>query len=156
MKTLHLGIFLVCLVCSGIQAQKALAFQVLEAQTGLSLAVLQEKYADGMHSEEERGVFPLSEHQAYNQAYQDLMQSLGDYLKQKGLVWPQTTRCFNRIYFNAEGKIDYFLYQFKADCISPELEAQFKQLLSEFIQNYRFPLKAPRAFAQCSPVVYQP
>jgi hypothetical protein len=69
------------------------------------------------------------------------------------------TKCFNRIYFNPEGKIDYFLFNFLfTGGEKPTLlrEARFQELLNGYIQEYQFPLKPGIKFAQCSPVTYMP
>lgn len=69
--------------------------------------------------------------------------------------------CFQRIYFAPDGKIDYFIYNFKLKntdpklLISEEKEQKFKLLLLLFVSEYTFAAKAKERFAQCSPTTYQ-
>ena len=76
--------------------------------------------------------------------------------------WEQPTRSFNRIYFNADGTIDYFLYNFQTtnvkteDQLSQEKQNEFNRLLNLFIKDYKISVTAKTKFAQCSPTKYMP
>ncbi|MDQ3112232.1 MAG: hypothetical protein M3R17_20295 [Bacteroidota bacterium] len=48
------------------------------------------------------------------------------------------------------------LNSFRPDQLTKEQGMKFSKLLNLFIMDYRFPLKAPVNFAQCSPVTYMP
>ncbi len=135
------------------QAQKAMTFG--EAETsGTSIRTLDSLYQSALHSDSTKAVFGNRQDEFTN-SYTRLLKDLNAYLHGHNYRWEQETRCFNRIYFNKEGRIDYFLYNFKKGAIAPEKAGQFEALLNEFIKSYRFPLSAPVKFAQCSPTVYR-
>ena len=96
------------------------------------------------------------------QAYLKLLQDFGKFLALNQFKWPGAVKCFNRIYFNANGSIDYFLYDFTTknvepkDRLFPEKQAEFNRLLNLFIRDYKIALTAKTGFAQCSPVTYKP
>lgn len=96
------------------------------------------------------------EQEAVINGYIGLLQDLGEFLYKNDFKWEKSTKGFNRIYFNASGKIDYFIYSFRPEQLTPEQEKRFGELLSLFIAGYQFPLSASQGFAQCSPVTYQP
>jgi len=139
------------IICFG---QKALHYEQAKKQ-GINVKELDSLYASGIHTDENLSVFKGNTDK-YTHSYQMLLQDLGKFLKKNNFNWEKTTRGFNRIYFDKSGKIDYFLFSFRPDQISPEKEEQFRKLLEEFISTYTFPLSADRNFAQCSPVTYLP
>ena len=135
--------------------QKAMSFE--EAQKNrVRISWLDSTYASGIDSDSLKSVFKPVQQEQYIQAYKQLLYDLGNYLYKNGFTWQQPVKGFNRIYFDKTGKIDYFLYSFRAGQLDTGQELQFKELLHTFIQNYRFPLAAGADFAQCSPVTYTP
>ncbi len=133
--------------------QMAGSFREVSSKAGITLEELDNQYQSALHAQPELAVFNGQE-EAFIEAYKSMLFDLATFLKENEFIWGKTTRCFNRIYLNKEGGIDYFLYNFKAGEIDPEKEKQFKALLSRFIENYQFPLTAKQKFAQCSPVSY--
>ena len=134
--------------------QKAMTFKEAELR-GKSFQHLDSLYKSAVHSNADLAVFKSSEEQAELQkSYITLIKDLATFLKSKDFKWEKPTRCFNRIYFNPTGKIDYFLYNFPKDQIEPEKEKEFDRLLNLFAKDYKFSLKADENFAQCSPIKY--
>jgi len=152
MKTLLL--FSVLLISCWSYAQKAMTFGEAEEQH-MPARQLDSIYKSGIHSDTSLAVFKTNQ-QEYIDAYQHLLKELGSYLQKNDFSWPQTTKGFNRIYFDKSGKIDYFLYNFRPGQLTSEQEKRFGELLGQFIATYRFPLSASVKFAQCSPVTYVP
>lgn len=135
-------------------AQVAMTFKNAEAK-GKSFRYLDSLYKSAVHKDMNLAVFKSQEERAELQkAYVGLIKDLSTFLQSNNFRWEKPTRCFNRIYFNPNGIIDYFLYNFSADQIVPEKEKEFDRLLNLFIKNYRFPLNAKERFAQCSPIKY--
>ena len=60
-------------------------------------------------------------------AYQSLIFDLAKFLSENNFKWGKTTKCFNRIYFNENGKIDYFLFNFSEGEITNEKEKEFSR-----------------------------
>lgn len=117
-------------------------------------------YKSAAHVDTSQAVFKTeAEQQALGEAYIKLLQDFGMFLTAHSFVWDKPTKCFNRIYFNSDGTIDYFLYNFLAkaeDKLSDERQMEFNELLNKFIEDYKFTMTAKVKFAQCSPVTYMP
>ncbi|RZJ63069.1 MAG: hypothetical protein EOO45_22070 [Flavobacterium sp.] len=137
----------------------AITFQQAEKQ-GITIAKLDSTYKSAVDANPEKAVFKSPAAQKDLQvAYGSLLAELQKHLATNGFKWEKPTRCFNRIYFTPEGKIDYFLYNFipkpsDPNPVSEEKRIKFEKLLSSFIKNYQFKLSADVKFAQCSPVTY--
>jgi hypothetical protein len=134
--------------------QKALTFQEAEKQ-GKSYAYLDSLYKSAVHSDTSQAVFKTPEaQQILQKAYGAFLQDLGKFLKANNFKWEKLTKCFNRIYINSDGTVDYFLYNFSKDQITEEKEREFERLLNIFLKDHKFPASAKEKFAQCSPVKY--
>jgi len=132
-----------------------------EAYTrGIDVKTLDSLYQSAVHIDSTQAVFkPAKLQEKMYQEYVKLLESLGDYLETHKFVWTKPIACFNRIYFDMNGAIDYYIYSFRGkpeDMLSPEQELEFNRLLNEFIQEYKVDLKADRPFAQCSPSTFMP
>lgn len=128
--------------------QKAMTFKESK-EKGISTAYLDSIYASGL-------VIFKNNQDEYVSSYQNLLQDLGQYLKENNFSWTKPTASFNRIFFDKEGKIDYFIYNFRPEQLTIDEEKRFYELLTEFIKKYHFPLTATKKFSQCSPVTYMP
>lgn len=138
---------------SPIYAQKALTFDEYH-KTHKTTQTLDSLYPGAIDANPEKGIFK-GRQDAFINAYKDMLMKFNDFLKNKKFIWGSTSvRCFNRIYFNAEGKIDYFLYNFPKGVLTAEQEQLFDKYLNEFIKDFQFSLTPAGKFAQCSPVVY--
>jgi hypothetical protein len=124
---------------------------------GISLEKLDKEHPGGIWLlPKSKSVSPaLAPEEAYGNAYYKMLQDLGTFLKKNDFKWEKPTHGFNRIYFNPDGSIAYFLYNFKADQISAEKEKQYNALLNTFIKDYRFTYPMKSKFAQCSKVTFQ-
>jgi len=117
---------------------------------------IEKNYKNAIATPPAESVFSAEELQP---AYQKLLQDLASFLSKNNFKWEKKTRCFQRIYFNNDGTIDYFIFNFigKPETQpTPEQQAQFGKLVNQFIQSYKFPLNAKVKFAQCSPTSYMP
>lgn len=147
-------ISLITLSFNSYGQNKALTFKEAEIQ-GKSFQYLDHLYKSAVHDDVKLAVFKSVEEQAELQkAYIKLIKDLASFLKTNHFKWEKPTRCINRVYFNPNGKIDYFLYNFPQDQITPEKENEFARLLNLFIKDYKFSLTAHENFAQCSPINY--
>ncbi|MBX2969349.1 MAG: hypothetical protein KF803_08250 [Cyclobacteriaceae bacterium] len=147
-------LFVLALLCPLLSFSQVMATTFQKAiHSGVSIPVLDSLYQSALHSDPQQAAFAGQE-QEFQHAYISMLQALGDFLYTNNFKWGKQIRCFNRIYINKNGTIDYFLFNFKPGEIDPEKEQVFEQLLGEFIKNYRFPLTNTKDFAQCSPVQY--
>ena len=152
MKLLVLFLFST-LTFSALHAQKGFRHDDAVNQ-GIRISELDSIYKSAIHTDPKLAVF--TDQEAVSKAYVQLLTDLGKFLASKNFEWERTVSGFNRVYFDKDGSIDYFVYSFRGDVLSPYQVSQFDQLLNEFIKNYRFPLQADVKFAQCSPVTYTP
>jgi hypothetical protein len=149
------------LTLSNFAQQKAIS-QEDAIKFGIDIEKLDQNYKSAIHSDTTKAVFKSEEdQQKLQKVYNKLIQDFNSFLSQNGFKWEKKTRCFQRIYFSSDGTIDYFIYNFKLKSVLPndipteEKQAEFKRLLSLFIKDYVFELKAKIPFAQCSPTLYQ-
>lgn len=160
MKTIVLTIAMMCAVYMPSFAQQlGLTFDEAEKQ-GISISYLDSIYPSAVHSDTSLAVFKTeAEQQKLYEAYVKLLQAFGNFLSENNFKWDKPTRCFNRIYFNNNGSINYFLFNFLGkDDVKPTAEKQkeFKRLLNLFIKDYSIQITATTKFAQCSPSTYMP
>ena len=137
----------------------AITFQAASSQ-GIIVKELDSLYLSAVHVDSSLAVFKSDvDQEKMHTEYVKLLQAFGVFLRENNFNWTQKTACFNRIYFNKYGGIDYFVYNFRGkpeEKPTPEQEKEFNRLLSLFIQDYKIDLKADRPFAQCSPTTYMP
>lgn len=135
-------------------AQVVLNFDQREAK-GIRSSQLDSIYKSGTHADSTLAVF-ASNPEKYYEIYTKMLQGFGKHLTENNFIWEKPTNGFNRIYFNENGKVDYYLYSFRPGQISKEKEMEFEKLLKEYFNTYQFPLPTKEKFAQCSPVTYSP
>jgi hypothetical protein len=130
---------------------------------GIKTELLDSLYKSAVHADASKAVFKTeAEEEMMGQAYVVLLRDFGKFLKENNFKWDEPIGCFNRVYFNNDGTIDYFLYKFingkskPGAELSPEKEKEFNRLLNLFIQDHSIRITAREKFAQCSPVTYQP
>ena len=155
-------IFLIVLLSNNLYSQSKV-FSVEEAQKmGISIEKLDLEYKSAVHSDSTKAVFKSEvEQQRLQESYTKLLQDFGSFLNKNNFKWESKTKCFQRIYFAPNGKIDYFIYNFKLknifpeNLISEEKQKEFQRLLELFVKEYTFSSTASEPFAQCSPTSYQ-
>lgn len=86
-------------------------------------------YMSGVHDDVTKAAFAGKEKE-YIDAYKKMLGDLADFLSRKNFKWGKPTRCFNKIYFKADGSIDYYLYNFKPGEIEKAKENEFRMLLN--------------------------
>ena len=111
-------------------------------------------YMSGFHVDTSLAVFKTNPEEYY-QAWVKFNQELGKFLSSNNFYWEETTKGFNRIYFNKDGGIDYWLFSINEGQISKEKERQFELLLNKFATEHKFSLSADVGFAQCGGAQYQ-
>ncbi len=160
MFRLFLAYFTVTLLgCKAQSQQKVYTFSEA-AGKGLSAVTLDARYPSAIHVDADSAFFKTDEEQdAWLVAYSGMLQEFGKFLSKNNFKWDKLTKCFNRVYFNADGTVDYFLYNFlgkQEDRPTEVVEQEFKRLLELFLMEYQLPLSTRGKFAQCSPVTYMP
>ncbi len=148
------GLLFIVLSSNALHAQKVIKFEDAEKQ-GIGYMHLDSMYKSAVHADVNLAVFKtVAQQQSLMAAYGKFIQSLGMFLKENNFKWDKPTRCFNRIYMNANGTVEYFLYHFTEKNVSNDKEQQFNKLLTLFVKDHNFGITADEKFAQCSPVRY--
>ncbi|WP_345949510.1 hypothetical protein ABDD95_21945 [Mucilaginibacter sp. PAMB04274] len=143
------------LLSFGCHAQHvADTFQNAEQQ-GYSMMKLDKAYGSALDADSTKAVFKGQKTGEFIKAYTQMLNNLQVYLNQHGFIWDKPTRIFNRIYFEPDGSISYYLVNLKTTSLNEEKQKQFVALLKDFIQNYKINITGNTRFAQCSPVLYQ-
>lgn len=127
---------------------------------GIKITVLDSLYLSAVHVDSTQAVFKSeAKQEMMHQQYIQLLQDLGNFLAKNDFKWEKPASCFNRIYFNKNGGIDYYIFSFRGtpeEKPSPDQEKEFTRLVNLFIQDYRIGMTADQPFAQCSPITFMP
>ena len=138
---------------NGLCQKKGLSFSEA-AKIGITIQHLDSIYLSGLHVDSLKAVFSSTLFDTVQKSYIYTIKQFSKYLSSKGFKWEKGTRCFNKIYFSAQGEIDYFLFNFAPGQIEQNKEIEFERLLNEFIKSYKFPLSGKNGFSLCSSVMY--
>ncbi|MGN6568990.1 MAG: hypothetical protein ACTHJ0_13605 [Flavipsychrobacter sp.] len=123
-------------------------------QQGITIDHLDSLYMSAVHVDSNKAVFK-SEAAADSLAhcYNRFIADFGKYLNQHNFKWAEPTRCWNRIYFHADGSVDYYLFSFKTN-VSEARTTEYKKLFRDYALTHKIGIAAPCNFAQCSPVLF--
>jgi hypothetical protein len=133
---------------------KAISFEEAQRQ-GIKYQQLDSLYISAIHTDSSKALFKtIGEIEHFEKGYIQFIHDLGSFLHDNNFKWEKPTRCFNRIYIDTDGTVDYILYSFTKDQITSEKEKEFDKLINKFIQSHKFPIKANVKFSQSSPVRY--
>ena len=60
---------------------------------------------------------------------------------------------FNKIYFDANGKVEYWFFNFKkSDNIPQEKQDKYLELLKKFAKDHKLNIKSTSKYSQCASV----
>jgi hypothetical protein len=158
-KKMYLALIMLITVHLSYGQHIALTFQETEKH-GISIQHLDSIYKNAVNSDTALAIFKTdTEQEKLQQSYTRLLKDLASFLSKNNFKWEKKTPCFNKVYFNKDGAIDYFLYFFRGnaeDNPSELKQKEFQRLLSLFIKDYKFALTANTKFTQCGGAVYMP
>jgi hypothetical protein len=148
-------IVLLVFVCNSQVFAQTKIFLFRDAKKeGISIAHLDSTYKSAVHANKELAVFKTpEEQQSLQKAYYSFIRSMASFLTKNNFVWDSPVRSYNRVYMNADGTVEYFIFQF-GEQLSPEKETEFLRLARLYTKDNKFPITANERFAQCSPVQY--
>lgn len=123
--------------------------------TGKKISELDKNHPSAVIADSEESVFLNREEEMF-EAWKSLLIDIGQFLHENEFFWGKPTRCFNRVYFSKTGKIEVFLFDFKTK-IDEEKINRFKELLAEFVNDYKIKIKEPanRKFSQCGMALFK-
>ena len=136
-----------CLFVCSLYGQTALSFDEAEKQ-GITTKYLDNVYPDAMGNDRGTPVFESSEE--VSKAWQKMLQDISSFLRKKEEMRQININIFQRVYFNKDGKVDYYLYKIiNLAELTEEQVQQVADLLNEFVKDYQFSLSADKGFVQC-------
>jgi hypothetical protein len=112
---------------------------------------IEANYTDALYTDPTKAAFAGQGHE-FASAFRGMTIAFSHYLKKNQPFEKKYFTFYSRVYFSADGKIDYFFYKLYPLTLNKDEAAIFKKSLSEFIKTYKFPMTAKVAFAQYSPV----
>ncbi len=154
----YFALLTVCFISLNTHAQFTLLPYIGKVKDAEAAGIRQQidkKYKSAIDaSDKSKCVFKTSKEQdALMKAYQNFLMELGNYLSDPNFKWGQPTKCWNRIYFNKDGSVEYYVFNIKTE-ISDEKTEQYKALFRSFISTHKIAITATEGFAQCSPVTF--
>ena len=131
---------------------------------GLDVAQLREQYPAAFDYNDSTKVFsPQSVVQtleSYGQfliTYQLFLSGLGSEFKPNGVTYDTPFQIWKIAFHSADGYVDYFLYRVQGDNpFTPEMEARFRQALTQYFINTPNGFFAKRPYSQCGPLNFVP
>lgn len=94
--------------------------------------------------------------QAYLDEWTRFIMDMGKALTKAGLEREKDYRLWLRGHYSADGSVEYFFYNFLGqDMPSPEWEAQFQEVIKEYIKTFRFNYPINRKFSQCGSAILE-
>ena len=154
MKKFLLLIFILCYITTVVNGQNCLSFKEAKKQ-GITVKKLDNIYTNAVHHDTTvYAIFSGQEDDCYK-SWIEMMKELARYLKKNEFLWEKPSSCFHKIYFSKEGKIDYWLYNFRKGEITEKKRMEFKKLLNEFQEDFKFGLPAKDKFSQCGPTSFK-
>ena len=116
----------------------------LHKNYNINTADVEKLYPSGLES------FSDTIPQAYLDEWTRFLMDMGKALTKAGLEREKDYRLWLRGHYSADGSVEYFFYNFLGqDMPSPEWEAQFQEVIKEYIKTFRFNYPINRKFSQC-------
>ena len=142
------------LLTSGLPcgAQEVMSIEAYHAIGKLS--DLDTLYQSGVDADSTRAAFG-DRQEEFIRNYSAFYKELDKYLSGHNFTWEDTTRCFNKLYFHPDGRVDKYLYGFRGS-VPQEKQQRFEELATAFLKDYRFPMTNAVPFRQCGPCTFVP
>ena len=122
----------------------------LRKNYNINTADVEKLYPSGLES------FSDTIPQAYLDEWTRFIIDMGKALTKAGLEREKDYRLWLRGHFSADGSVEYFFYNFLGqDMPSPEWEAQFQEVIKEYIKTFRFNYPINRKFSQCGSAILE-
>ena len=116
----------------------------------INVAEVEKLYPSGLES------FGDTIPQAYLDEWRRFLFGMCNALTKAGLEREKDYRLWLRGHYSADGSVEYFFYNFLGqDMPSPEWEAQFQEVMKEYIKTFRFNYPINRKFSQCGSAILE-
>ena len=135
-----------------LYGQKAMSFTEAKKQ-GITIQGLDSLYTNAM--DDGTGNFVFDNGDTVSAAMTKMFADISAFMRRKEDMRKIEVQIFQRVYFNKDGKVDYYIYKIRnADQLSEEECQKIDDLLNEFIKDYQFSLSADKGFVQCGTAKY--
>lgn len=139
--------------------QSALELDSLPTR-GQLIGELDSIYSSAVHADSTKAFFKSGAAQeAWMGRWQEMLYELGDSLHSYGLRWDGKVRVFIRTYFNAAGRIDYFLYSIKEagpGYPGAKMRDSMRTVFRHFAATYALDSPIGATVVQCGPIILAP
>ena len=98
-----------------------------------------------------------SDHITVIESWSDLHQRIGAFLSDNEFTWgveDKSISILQKIYFEPNGKIEYYFFRVLNENVTNEKLEQFANLIAEFAETNRIDLQMDTSFAQCGKTKY--
>lgn len=148
-------IFLSIILSLGLTHVDAQVVMTFDAADGAGLRVSQLERAYNVALAEGEALYvPEMDGRQEEEMFVALRYQLADSLKAWGFKWERTTSVKNRIFLNAEGRLDYFIYSTVPHFTSPMDFTRFEDLLVRFFSTYQLPQSPSTRIVRCAPITF--
>lgn len=107
------------------------------------------------HAPGTKGVFDSKKEKQFEKAWGDYFSDLMQFIADNDFKWQKPTYCFNKIYFDRDGKVDYWFYNFKkTDSIPQQTQDKYLELITKFSAVNKIKISGNSNFAQCASVTF--
>lgn len=141
-----------CLGLTRVDAQVVMTFETADG-AGLRVSQLERTYSVEL-GEDETLYVPEMDGRQEMEMFVALRYQLADSLKAWGFRWERTTSVKNRVFFNTEGRLDYFFYSTAPHFTSPMDCTRFEDMLVRFFRTYQLPQSPSTLIVRCAPITF--
>ena len=100
---------------------------------------------------------PAAERESVVNAWSTFHKKVNTYLTEQNFSWEvpdSTIRIYNRIYFDKNGNVNYYVFNINTPSVSEAKKAEFQRLLKMFSKDVQLGLKREEQYAQCGSIKY--
>lgn len=121
------------------------------AAMGITLDTLEPYYPNGM------SLLGDSVPQEYLMAWQQFVLGVRNALLEASMNWDEPYRLWGRAFFAPDGTVDHYLYNWNGSTQpSDEWKNQFREVLENYLDTFRYAYPMRRRFAQCGGIRFTP
>ena len=128
--------------------QNCMTYQEMES-SGFSMEALDSEYENAIHPDDESGPFE-GRQKEFHEAWVAFIAELMKFFGSEGLVWGKATPLHMRVYFQPDGNIDHWFYNFlDKESVPLEKQKRFESLVKKFMKDHKINISTDRKFSQC-------
>lgn len=98
-----------------------------------------------------------SEYKIVTASWSEFHKKASQFIKEENFKWEvpdSTITILNRIYFDKNGTIDYYIFKIRNSSVSAEKRDEYEKVLQKFSKEVKLDLKRDEKYAQCGKIKY--